>query len=316
MPSTQNPTHISEPSLGSENDFKAFSSQYLTDAFVAKVASRNDTSFSEARDELETYLNEALVGLSVLSRHLPHKNPGRILEVGAGLRILSLYLSHRGFDVTALEPIGPGFSFFDIAGELIWNNATTAKPARIDAPANALSSLAHGRFDFIFSIHVLEHIDELNSAIDAISSVLSPDGMMAHLCPNYAFPYEPHFSIPLIPMLPRTSGKLFLDRKTTESPLWSSLNFVSASRLENKLVKNGLEVSFRKGVMTEFFQRLDDDMKFASRHESGLVGLGLKIIRLLRLQKLIDMIPARLATPMELVVHPLEDQRKHPERLK
>ena len=54
------------------------------------------------------------------------------------------------------------------------------------------------KFDLIFSFNVFEHLENQNNYIKRSNQLLSESGKGLILCPNYDFPYEPHFVIPII----------------------------------------------------------------------------------------------------------------------
>ena len=64
----------------------------------------------ESKIVLGTFVNEARVGYELIESNLSYSS--KILEVGAGLCLLSLFLRTRGYSVTALEPLAGGFDFF------------------------------------------------------------------------------------------------------------------------------------------------------------------------------------------------------------
>ena len=67
------------------------------------------------------------------------------------------------------------------------------------------------KFDFIFSINVMENLKDPYSVLIQMNSALKFGGKYRFFCPNYDFPYEPHF------------GKWIFSRKTqyfTSSPKW------------------------------------------------------------------------------------------------
>ena len=48
-------------------------------------------------------------------------------------------------------------------------------------------------FDFIYCANVVEHIAELSNFFSCVVPLIKLDGEFRFICPNYAFPYEPHF---------------------------------------------------------------------------------------------------------------------------
>ena len=87
-------------------------------------------------------------------------------------------------------------------------------------------------FDLIFSFNVFEPLQDQHDYIKRIDNLLSVNGKSVILCPNYDFPYEPHFIIPII-RNKETTFKFFKnkilnhEKKTGEIGLWNGLNFCS-----------------------------------------------------------------------------------------
>ena len=67
-------------------------------------------------------------------------------------------------------------------------------------------------FDLIFSFNVFEHLHDQYDYIRKIDFLLNRSGKSVILCPNYDFPYEPHFIIPII-RNKETTFKLFKNRQ-------------------------------------------------------------------------------------------------------
>src|SRR5262245_11017071 len=73
-------------------------------------------------EHADRMINEARLGLT---RILPHLSGATdILEVGAGHCILSAYLASKGFNVTAVEPMGDEFSFFGVMRGKVLDHCT------------------------------------------------------------------------------------------------------------------------------------------------------------------------------------------------
>lgn len=145
----------------------------------------------------QIYADEARFGRSYIDDDLhPLAQNHCVLEVGAGAMLLSCQLVREGFNVTALEPTGDGFSHFSHMRDLVLSCADQldCRPSIIELPAEDLSISAH--FSFAFSINVMEHVDDIQRAISNVGQSLKPGGKYRFTCPNYLFPYEPHFNIP------------------------------------------------------------------------------------------------------------------------
>jgi len=287
-----------KPSLGDSGDFDAYLAHFDPAAIATEIGPQAGMDVAGVRELVDTYVNEAKLGFDLVVRHLP-KDARTILEVGAGLRLVSSYLASRGFAVTALEPVGGGFEIFDKAGEACWARMPSPKPERIDASVETLSAERHGTFDFIFSVHVLEHVPSVARAMAAMVRVMAPGGSMAHICPNYATPFDPHFGIPLVPFAPRKTQYLFARRIARAPELWNSVNFITAAQVRTLAASEGLSARFEPGMVARFLRRLDDDPVFRRRYEGSAILAVYKVLRRIGVLDLIGSIPPRIASPME-----------------
>ena len=119
---------------------------------------------------------------------------------------------------------------------------------------------------------------------------------MWHTCPNYVFPYEPHFGFPLIPLFPRATAA-FLPRRVSSGELWRSLNFITYFGLKRLARANGMNTTFLGGTMAEALRRLDSDKEFASR-QSGMPSRIYRVAKAIRGISAIQALPAAVSTPM------------------
>lgn len=279
----------------------AFLDRFREPSLVERIAKRVAMDQELVRKRIDLYLNEVPVGFAVASRGL---RPGaRILEVGAGLQLLSLFLREQGHDIVALEPVGMGFDFFSAASEEILFEAGASGLETLPIRVEELAPALHGTFDFIFSVNVIEHLPDLDAAFRAMASVLAESGSMVHLCPNYTVPYEPHFGIPLVPRAPRLTAKIFDKRIQKDWPeVWPSLNFISAHSVRRLARANGLSVEFDQGLLYDFLTRLERDPIYADRHQGGAVGSAYAVLRRTRLLDLTRHIPVSLTTPMQFTL--------------
>ena len=89
--------------------------------------------------------------------HLPPP-PGRLLEVGCGQGDLALSLAGAGYEVTAIDPNAPDGSIFRRVG--------------IEDFAGP------GPYDAVIASWSLHHVADLEVALDRITSLLAPDGIL------------------------------------------------------------------------------------------------------------------------------------------
>jgi SAM-dependent methyltransferase len=253
-----------------------------------------NTDRTKATAFLKTLQLEAQFGLNLILSQLSHDK--RILEVGAGIGLLAGYLNSCGYLIKALEPGLGGFGVSAALATAVSSRPEFSSLHRLDVPAEKLNPALHGRFDFIYSINVLEHIPDLENAVRGMGTVLENRGEMVHTCPNYFVPYEPHFGIPLVPVAPRFTVN-FLP-KLKDSELWQSLNFITAARLNRACRAQGLMMNLEPGVMLRTFTRFDTDSEFRRRQGISFVFRIFLFLKFTGLLYLLGKLPASWCTPM------------------
>jgi 2-polyprenyl-3-methyl-5-hydroxy-6-metoxy-1,4-benzoquinol methylase len=273
-----------------------FIERVVTHDLASHAAACCSMPYEEAQFLLRIYANEAFAGLRLIAPLLTSGT--RVLEVGSGIGVLSAFLAEAGSEIVGIEPGAIGFGFM--------SEMAAAIRARVDLPsafkplpigAGDLTTAKHGLFDLIYSVNVVEHINDLDEAFRAMAGVLGEAGVMVHHCPNYALPYEPHFGIPLVPVFPRATRYVFPHLMTKYPGLWDSFNFVTAGRIRRIARRISLDVTFDRHVMGDAVRRLQQDPIYRDRQRTTLVR-GVSAFSAMGGLRLIDAIPPGLASPM------------------
>ena len=248
----------------------------------------------------DTYAAEAAFGRQYIDSDLGNLKPGaKVLEIGAGSLLLCCQLVREGFQVTGLEPTGSGFLHFEIMHEIILNRANTlgCVPQILNLPAEALKQ--KNIFDFAFSINVMEHVDDVDFVIINALRSLKVGACYRFTCPNYLFPYEPHFNIPTLfskRLTERILSNKILNHETISdtSGTWKSLNWISVLQIR-RIVRRlpGIKMTLNRRFLVTTFERLNFDIDFASRRSPLILKFILPLVRL-RAHKLFCFIPAML----------------------
>lgn len=247
---------------------------------------------------LEIYLAEAMFGRQYIASDLSQLPIGAsVLEVGAGSLLLSCQLVREGFNVSALEPIGSGFSHFSRLRQLVIEraNAFNCLPHIIDQTAEALSE--KDNYDYAFSINVMEHVSNIGQSLVNVCIAIKPGAIYRFTCPNYLFPYEPHFNIPTFFSKNLTEKLLYkkiYQSKTVPDPAgtWDSLNWINPLIIikgVKKLVN--IQTFFNKKLLVSTLERIATDPDFAQRRSPCVRMIILGLVRL-KLHKVFAFIPA------------------------
>ena len=236
-----------------------------------------------------TWINEANFAIeNIFSSINDLPKNAEVLEIGSGSGILLSYLKKNFPEInfTGIEPLGDDFitlkqfhkNLTDIDGNLVvtsFENYSTKK-----------------KFDYIFLINVFEHLDNWKEFYSFVNDKLNENGKCLILCPNYAFPFETHFNIPII-ITKKITYKVFksyidnYEQKNNAHGLWNSLNFITFGKLSKFAKINNLKLIAHNDITVNLVKRLDYDAEFESRNPFlGKVAKFLKAIGVLNIIKL------------------------------
>ncbi len=240
-----------------------------------------------------TYQNEATAARRFLHNSLTELNPNvEILEVGGGILALAIQLASEGFKVTSVEPVGEGFTgishIMSIFSKIARTENVTFK--LVESPIEDCA-FDH-KFDFIFSINVMEHLKDPYAVLIQMNNALKVGGKYRFLCPNYDFPYEPHFSKWL---WRRRQNSFYLEATranglkihlTEQKGLYDSLNFLTLRKLRSISRKNEITFIYNKFALRNLISRALDDSNLQKRHK-GLTN-AIKVLKFFGILKITE----------------------------
>lgn len=162
----------------------------------------------------------------------------KILEIGSGNGFFLCYALKCGLNVVGIEP-GKTYGFQDRYSRAVnllrRNGIQTPGKYLFDASAEALP-FEDNVFDMVFSIAVLEHVQNLESAMRESIRILKQGGTLYANIPNYNSIYEGHYDIFWIPYMNKTSSKLYVSRLFNRDPYFiEELNFTTPSMFKKYL---------------------------------------------------------------------------------
>lgn len=265
------------------------------------------SSLPELLPVFEGYAGEAVFGRDLINSYLCELPFGaNILEVGAGMLLLSCQLQREGFSVTANEPVGDGFSHFNRLQRIVLDLAYERGFAPAITSVGAESLDYEATFDFAFSINVMEHVNDVREVLARVLSALKPAACYFFVCPNYTFPYEPHFNLPTLGTKKLT--KRILGRWLFRSPhlvdpegTWASLNWITVSKVKSACQRIGVDPEFDKNILFVFVQRTLNDVGFMKRRGTLLQWL-LRTMDKLGVTKLFALLPVSVQPAMACVI--------------
>ena len=254
-----------------------------------------------------TYQNEALAARKFLNSSLSDLEPGtEILEVGGGILALAIQLASEGFRLTTVEPVGEGFN--DISYIMsVFSQIARSENVIFKLIESPIEDCAFDhKFDFIFSVNVMEHLKDPYTVLLQMSKALKLGGKYRFFCPNYDFPYEPHFG-KILWTRKKGSFSLGFDRtrkselKNVDSVgLYNSLNFITVARLKSFSRETNLLLKFNSQAFYLLLQRSMSDPGLRARHKNFVpVVVFLSKIKFIGLSKLI---PTRIQPVMDVTL--------------
>lgn len=263
---------------------------------------------------LDIYAAEAVFGRHYISADTARLKPGaRIIEVGAGAFLLSCQLAREGFEVTALEPTGSGFSHFEQLRALVRDRAAFlgCLPRVVDLPAEDFAE--KNGYDFAFSVNVMEHVNDVPRVMANIADCLVAGASYRFTCPNYLFPYEPHFNIPTLfskALTEKVFYRRIFESQNMPDPAgaWQSLNWIGVLQVRRVAAGlKGISASFNRSLLVSTLERVAVDHDFASRRSPVMRSVLLWFVRL-RLHQLFRFVPAMFQPIMDCRLQKLTTQ--------
>jgi 2-polyprenyl-3-methyl-5-hydroxy-6-metoxy-1,4-benzoquinol methylase len=221
----------------------------------------------------ETYLGEAKWGWYLISDEIEIlERNSKVLEIGAGPQMLSSQVASKGMKLTSIEPASQGFSVMESLGRVVSNFSLLEQVSYEFLSTTGENFHRINEFDFAFSINVMEHVNEIDEVLTNVFDSLKPGGRYHFICPNYAFPYEPHFnSITLVNK--RLTDALVKSRMIGKSKhqdpagLWNSLNWISHRSVVNwASSQSDCELVFSRRALKQYITRAIEDKVFQFRH--------------------------------------------------
>lgn len=291
-----------------DNAKKIFFEKGNIEVLIKSLRDHVQTTRPDLLTDFDLYSNEAKHGYLWLSKELSSLNEGsKILEIGSGILILSYQLTIDGFEVTSVEPLADGFETFNELQNLTiqYFENEKLKPKLVNVFIEEYSEINY--FDFSFSINVMEHVSNISRAIESVTSALKKGGVYRFSCPNYLFPYEPHFNI-LTLISKRITFLLFKNsiltskRVLNQKAMWDSLNWINPIQLRAIAHKiKELEIRFEKEILIESFERVLQDQDFAKRRGVLLANV-VRLIVAVKLHKILALFPVYILPIMDCTI--------------
>ena len=248
----------------------------------------------------EIWINEAFFGLNQIKNDCKSLDiNSNVLEIGCGSGILlslcSSFFKRSSFE--GIEPFNSGFNKLSKFTKILQKEGVNISNVGFE------DFVPSKKYDLIYCVNVFEHVNDWKQFIVTVTDWLNPGSKLIILCPNYGFPYESHFKIPII-YNKKITEKLFskhiasFERKRNALGLWKSLNFITKKELLYFVSQiSSLRIIDHYSIIKELIQRFTKDKEFSKRqniigkiallvNNLGLINILLKFPNILPYMKI------------------------------
>jgi 2-polyprenyl-3-methyl-5-hydroxy-6-metoxy-1,4-benzoquinol methylase len=241
-----------------------------------KLESLKLTLSANEIDRLNLYVNEANFIYSLIEEDL-NVEPFNFYEIGSGIGLLSRMVAEKGHNVIATEPATSGFGVVKVLQKVIEESFVTNSktPIYYYVTAEELFPKLQEKnisFDYIFCANVVEHVADIQIFLDSALPLLSQKGLFRFVCPNYAFPYEPHFGFLTIfskkwtlKIQQKKIQKMERERQENLQQFYDELSFPNIQKINRKINKKIYRIDYSKLATLEYVKRATYDNFFKSR---------------------------------------------------
>ena len=254
---------------------------------------KNNEDFNFTKNYYENATADAVHCYGSIKKFL--KKDKDILEIGGGIHLLTSYLNQE-YKITSIEP--GGFTGFTdgIRNQIMNKNKLNIHTTTLE------EFKTNKKFDFIFSMNVLEHTKDIINHLNCCVKLLKNDNSIIFIqCPNYTFPFEPHFYEFFLPFFPNFTFKKIkrqkLIKKFGEKNYESILENLNFNCTYSNIKNENFKIQFIN-PLKDIFNRILVDEKFKERILSNFfVKITYKFIRLLKLEKILFKIFPNFISP-------------------
>ena len=218
-------------------------------------------------------LTDVVFGFSEISEVLKkNKNIVSVLEIGSGTGILlnelKTFFPHINFK--GIDPNESGYHLYKEVYENLDKREFNIENIEVEKFSTKEN------FDLIFSLNVFEHVRDWKKYIDQTNKLLKNSGLNFIFAPNYDFPYEPHFVIPII--INKKITKFFFNKKIkksemedtgNEAGLWEGLNLIGGREVEKFLKRKSYSYFFDLSIKNRMLDRILNDKELKRRQGIG-----------------------------------------------
>lgn len=188
---------------------------------------------------LRGYLNQEELYAETV-RFILHQvaRPGRALDIGSSTGGLSVALGLAGLEVDGVEPSEAGV----IASVTRARRHGLSERVRFQVGYGEQLPYADASFDLVVSIAVLEHVQDVARVLAETFRVLRPGGYAYFEVPNNLCPFEGHYKLPWLPMMPKSLACKWVRLHGRDPGFLDHLHYMSRGIASRAFRNAGFEV--------------------------------------------------------------------------
>jgi len=148
--------------------------------------------------------------------------PKLVLDLGSSAGGLSAALAQAGLEVQGIEPSPAGVEASKLRVERLGLHGIEFQVGvgeRLPYPAN--------HFDLVVSMAVLEHVQDVCKVVQEAFRVLKPGGWVYFEVPNNLFPFEGHYKMVWLPMMPKLLAKSYVSARGAYPKFLDHLHYMN-----------------------------------------------------------------------------------------
>jgi ubiquinone/menaquinone biosynthesis C-methylase UbiE len=221
--------------LPGDNEFRAVLRDWFAD-FHSHVRPMSEADFDRRVDSYIRQEDLYREKVDFLMQMLADRGarPQEVLDIGSSAGGLSVALALAGKNVMGVEPSAGG-----VTASQMRARRRGVSTASFQVGVGEALPYADNRFDLVVSLAVFEHVQDPAQVARETFRVLKPGGYAFIEVPNYIFPFEPHYKIAWLPMMPKSIGKLYARVRGGKPEFLDELNYMNTWIIRDLFARAG-----------------------------------------------------------------------------
>jgi len=156
------------------------------------------------------------------------------LDIGSSAGGLSVALALQGVSMIGIEPSQAGVNVSTLRAQRLGLHNVYFQQG-----VGEFLPFKDSFFDFVVSLAVLEHVEDVFSVVQEAYRVLKPGGVAYFEVPNNLFPFEGHYKMIWLPMMPKFFAKIYVRARRAYPEFLDHLHYMNRSIVTNHFLKAG-----------------------------------------------------------------------------